>query len=307
MPAAAELDVLVVGDLNADFILRGDTNPRFGQIEQLLDDANLTLGSSSAICACGLAGLGLQVGFIGKVGDDELGRFVVRALAARGVEVSGVVIEPTLKTGVTIILNRDDDRAMLTFPGALRALRLADIPETALTRARHLHLGGYFLLDALRPDAPALFATARWHELTVSLDTNDDPQKLWAGLDALWPLVNVFLPNEAELRAITGQAEVDAALAALVQRGPGVAVKLGANGAAARFGAESARAKSLPIEVVDTVGAGDSFDAGFIYAYLANWELPRALRLAAVCGALSTRAVGGTAAQPTLDEALALL
>ena len=109
--------------------------------------------------------------------------------------------------------------------------------------------------------------------------------------------------NETELRAITGLTDLEAALRSLDI--PTVAVKLGARGALARRGAEFASAPIVPVEVVDTTGAGDSFDAGFIYGHLAVWDLARTLRFAAVCGSLSTRGVGGTTAQPTLDEALA--
>jgi len=298
-----DFDVLVVGELNADLILRGDVFPAFGQVEKLVDDAALTIGSSSAICACGLARLGLRVAFSGKVGDDEFGRFMVRELAARGIDTLGIVVDPVLKTGLTVILSRGVDRAILTYSGSIAALRFDDIDLSLLPRARHLHLGSYFLLDNLRPSAPRLFADAHARGLTVSLDTNYDPAEKWdGGLIETLRHVDVFLPNEAELRAITRIDEAGAALESL--NVPTVAVKLGARGALARRGDEIARADIVPMKVIDTVGAGDSFDAGFIYGYLAGWELPRTLRFAAVCGSLSTRAAGGTAAQPTLDEAM---
>ena len=301
-------DILVVGELNADLILRGDVLPVFGQVEKLVDDAALTIGSSSAIFACGAARLGLRVAFVGVVGDDEFGGFMRRALAARGVDTTSIVVNPALKTGLTVILSLGVDRAMLTYSGSIGALRFADIEPSRLARARHLHLGSYFLLEALRPDIPALLALARQNGLTVSLDPGYDPREQWdGGLAEALRHVDVFLPNEKELCAIAGQADVDSALRALSARVPTVAVKLGALGAAALRGLDTAQAESLPVQVVDTTGAGDSFDAGFIYACLAGWDLARALRFGCVCGALSTRAAGGTSAQPTLDEALAHL
>ncbi len=301
-----DFDVLVVGELNADLILRGDVTPAFGQVEKLIDDAALTIGSSSAICACGLARLGLTVTFASKVGDDEFGHFIVRELSARGIDTSGISFDPALKTGLTIILSRGIDRAMLTYSGSIAALRFDDIDLSLLARARHLHLGSYFLLDNLRPDVPRLFDAARPHGLTVSLDTNYDPREEWdGGLREALQRVDVFLPNEAELQAITRIDDMGAALESL--NVPTVAVKLGAHGTVARRGTEMAHADIVPVPVADTTGAGDSFDAGFIYGYLASWELPRALRFAAVCGSLSTRAAGGTGAQATLNEALAYL
>ena len=301
-----DFDVLVVGELNADLILRGDVTPVFGQVEKLIDAADLTIGSSSAICACGLARLGLRVAFIGKVGADEFGRFLVRELAERGVDHSGILTDPALQTGLTVILARAADRAILTFPGSIPALRFEDIDESLLASARHLHLGSYFLLDQLRPDVPRLFDRARALGLTVSLDTNYDPAQTWSAAEAL-ACADLFLPNETELRALARQADTALALETLAARVPTLAVKLGERGALARRGGEQAAARALPMVVVDTVGAGDSFDAGFIYGHLAGWGLERTLQFACACGSLSTRAAGGTAGQPSLYEALAHL
>jgi len=301
------LDVLVVGELNVDLILGGDVTPAFGQVEQLLDDATLTIGSSSAIAACGMARLGLRVAFAGLVGDDLFGRFMLDALAARGVDVAAVVVDPAVKTGVSVILSRGEDRAILTFPGSIAALRAEHVDLALLGRARHLHLGGYFLLDRLRPAVPGLFAAARSAGLTVSLDTNYDPAGKWAGLERVLARVDILLPNEAELLAISGVADVEAGLAALAGRVGVVALKRGAAGGMARRGAEVVRSAAPPARVVDTTGAGDSFNAGFVYGQLAGWGLERSLRFACACGARSTEGRGGTDAQPTLAEALALL
>jgi len=305
MNTIRDFDLLVVGDLNADLILRGDVEPAFGQVEKLIDDATLTLGSSSAIFACGAARLGLRVALVGKVGDDEFGRFMVREMNARGVNTESVVSDPQVKTGLTVILSRGNDRAMLTYSGSIGALRLAEIDQALIARARHLHVASYFLLDALRPDILALFDLARSFGLTISLDTNYDPAEKWnGGLADVLRRADVFLPNETELRAIADIAETEAALHRLASGGLVVAAKLGVRGAMAQRGNERASAQALLVDVVDTTGAGDTFDAGFIYGYLAGWELARALRLACVCGSLSTRAAGGTTTQPTLAEAL---
>lgn len=303
---ARELDVLVIGELNCDLILRGDVTPAFGQVEKLIDDAELTIGSSSAIFACGAARLGLRVGFVGKVGDDSFGRFMVESLAARGIDTRGIVVDSSIKTGLTVILSRGNDRAILTYLGSIATLRPDEIDPAHLRRARHLHLGSFFLLDALRPAVADLYAAAKDAGLSTSLDTNYDPRETWdGGLSGVLAHTDVFLPNAAELLAITRTTEIEAGLAALRERVGTLAVKLGADGSRAMRGPLEAHAGIVPVELVDTTGAGDSFDAGFIYGYLAGWDLVRTLRLAAACGSLSTRAAGGTAAQPTLAEALA--
>jgi sugar/nucleoside kinase (ribokinase family) len=303
---ATDFDVVVAGDLNVDLILRGDVMPAFGQAEQLLDDAVLVLGSSAAIFACGAARLGLHVAFAGKVGADDFGRVVLRELGARGVDTAGVIVDPGVRTGLTVLLTHQGDRALLTYPGSIATLRYGEIDRQILSRARHLHLASYFLLDALRPDVPALFDDAHAQGLTVSLDTNYDPAGRWdGGLAEALARTDVFLPNGVEARAISGCDDVDGALETLSARVPTVAIKLGAQGAVAGHNGQCVRVPALPVDPVDATGAGDSFDAGFVYGYLLGWDLARTLELACACGALSTRGTGGTAAQATLDEALA--
>ncbi len=302
-----DFDVVVVGELNADLILRGDVTPAFGQVEKIIDDATLTIGSSSAIFACGAARLGLRVAFIGKAGDDEFGRFMLRQLADRRIDTSGVVIDPALPTGLSVILSRPSDRAILTHLGSIAALRFDEIALSLLSRARHLHLGSYYLLEALRPDVRHLFDEAKARGLTISLDTNYDPTEQWtAGVPEALQRADIFLPNETELLAITQADSIEVGLDHLAEI-PTVAVKLGARGAVARRGSQLVYADAFPVRVVDTTGAGDSFDAGFVYAYLTGQDLPQARRFACACGALSTRAAGGTASQATVAEALAVL
>jgi sugar/nucleoside kinase (ribokinase family) len=297
-------DLVVVGEINPDLILRGNVTPAFGQAEQMIEDAALTIGSSSAIFACGAARLGLRVVFIGKIGDDLFGRFMHQQLAERGVDVSGIVVDPAIHTGLSIILSRGVDRAILTYSGSIAALRYTEIDLGLLGQARHLHLGAYFMLEALRPDVTKLFAEARNRGLSISLDTNYDPTERWdGGLHEALRYVDIFLPNEIELCAIAGAQDTDAALERMAQSVPTIAVKLGGKGGVAHQNGQTVHANALPIGVVDTTGAGDSFDAGFVYGYLRGWDLARTLRLACICGSLSTRAAGGTAAQPTMAEA----
>ncbi len=306
--AGKRFDLVVVGDLNADLILRGDVAPAFGQAEKLVEDATLTIGSSAAIFSCGAARLGLRVAFIGKVGEDEFGRFMLRSLAQRGVDTSGVVVDPRIRTGLSVILSRGGDRAILTYPGSIPELRFSDVNHELLAQGRHLHLGSYFLLDALRPDVPALFDLAHQAGMTISLDTNYDPQEKWdGGLQQALQRVDIFLPNEVECRLIAKIEDVHLALQSLAQLVGIVAVKQGAQGALARQGGRAVLEPALPVEVVDTVGAGNSFDAGFIYGFLAGWDLHKSLRLGVVCGALSLRQAGGVQAQATFAEAAAYL
>jgi sugar/nucleoside kinase (ribokinase family) len=297
------LDVLVAGEINPDLILSGDVVPRFGQVEQSVDDARLTVGSSSAIFACGAARLGLNTALIGVCGDDVFGRFMLEELLRRRVDIYNVIIRRGQRTGLSVILNRGADRAILTLPGLIPALRAGDVTDQLLRQARHLHVASYFLQKELQPELPSLFERARRLGLTTSLDTNYDPSEKWADLDRLLAVTNIFLPNEREALALTGETDVEAAALKLARQVETLAIKLGPQGALGMRRGLRVRVPSIPIEAVDAVGAGDSFDAGFVHAYLDHWDLERSLRLACVCGALSVRQAGGTDAQPTLQEA----
>ncbi len=297
-------DVVVVGELNPDLILAGDVVPEFGQVEKLVDQATLAIGSSSAIFACGASRLGLHVAFVGKVGRDLFGGFMRRSLEDYGIDTQGIVETGDHPTGISVILARGADRAILTYPGTIPLLKLSDIDLDILHQARHLHVASYFIQDGLRPDLPELFARAKKAGMSVSLDTNYDPAGRWEGVEGLLPLVDLFLPNEAELLGITRAACLEDALRQLAACVNHVGVKLGDHGAVLRAGSQVFQIKPLAVKVVDTVGAGDSFDAGFVFGFLAGWDVERTLRLANVCGGLSTRQPGGTAAQPVLEEAL---
>lgn len=300
-----KFDLLIPGEINPDLILSGDVVPAFGQVEKLVESAALTVGSSSVITACGAARLGLKVGFVGVCGDDLFGRFMLEEMTQRGVDVSAVRLAPHLQTGLTVILNRGDDRAMLTHPGAIAALRAEDVTDDLLAQSRHLHVASYFLQSALRPGLPDLFRRARSLGLTTSLDTNWDPSEAWIGVIELLALTDIFLPNEKEAVAVSGARTAGQALKRLGALTGIVAMKRGAEGALACRGRETVSARALCCDdVVDTVGAGDTFDAGFLYGFLNGWSLAKSIWLAAACGSLSTRAAGGTAAQPTLEEAM---
>jgi sugar/nucleoside kinase (ribokinase family) len=285
---ARDLDLIVLGEINPDVIVSDpDPVPRFGQQERLVNAITMTIGASSAIASCGAARLGLRVAMVGVVGDDPFGRFMLDALQERGIDISSCRVDAGMPTGATVILTSASDRAILTAPGTIAAATAADVSDQLLARARHLHVGSYFLQNRLAREVPSLFRRAHDAGLTTSLDPNDDPSKDWdGGLDDALTETDLFLPNAAEIIALGGPGDpIDAAMAlgARVQPPPGIIVKLGSAGAAA-------------------VGAGDSFDAGFLAGWLDGAPIGECLQMGAICGALSTRATGGTAAQATRDE-----
>ncbi|GEK87938.1 carbohydrate kinase family protein [Microbacterium aerolatum] len=297
--------VLVAGDANLDLVLRGDVVPRFGQAEQLLDSADLVLGSSAGICAAGLARLGVDTALVARIGSDVFGGRTRELLEEAGVDTSAVrvVDDPT---GVSVILSAPEDRAILTLTGALAGI-LADEVLVAAEGATHVHFASFFLVPELAGALPSVLRSLRDSGITTSLDTNWDPAELWEGVEECLPLLDLLLPNAAEARALAealGEEtrDVESAARFLAARGPAVIVKDGAAGGLAVSGERMLRAPGLTMDVVDTTGAGDSFDAGFLAAWTAGHSLDEALRWGAVAGSLSTRGSGGTGGQPTRSE-----
>jgi sugar/nucleoside kinase (ribokinase family) len=301
------IDLLILGDANPDLVLTGDVEPVFGQRERLLDAAHLTVGGSGAIVACGAARLGLHVAFCGVVGDDHFGRYLRDELDGRGVDVRGLVVEPHRSTGLTVVLARPDDRAILTHEGTIGDLRVELIAPELLAAAGHVHVASFFLQRQLAPDLPALFERVRAEGVTTSVDPNWDPSEGWnGGVRALLPHIDVFLPNATEATHIAGTDSLEDAVVTLAADAGVVVAKGGSDDAVAARGDQLVRVPPPAVDPVDTTGAGDSFDAGFLCSWLGGDPLERALAIANACGSLSTRALGGVDAQPTLDEALAL-
>lgn len=302
--------VLVVGDANPDLILAGDTVPRFGQAEQLLDSADLVIGGSAAIVACGLARLGIPTTLAAVVGDDSFGEFMTGRLADRGVDVSGIRIDPDRATGLTVVLLKREDRGILTLPGAIPELTADDVLDAVESgHPAHVHFASYYLQPRLAARLPALLDRLRHLGITTSIDTNWDPSETWQGMADVLPRVDLFFPNRDELIAIAkalgraGDGSVEDAAGGLAELGPRVVVKVGAAGGVTIDAGTITREPGLTVDLVDTTGAGDSFDAGYLAALSMglSTESDR-LSWAACAGSLSVRGRGGTAAQATQDE-----
>lgn len=295
--------LLVAGEINVDLILSGITSaPEFGR-EIVGTGFHQVPGSSSMICAMGLARLGHPVRFVGRAGDDERGRFCREAMRAAGIDVAGATLELALETGVTLALSSREDRALVTYPGAIDALVADDITDAMLAAAGHLHVSSYYLQNGLRPGLPRLFARARRARVGISLDPGFDPSQRWGyELIELLADVDVFLPNRSEACALTGASDPVEALRALSPRGVRTVIKCGADGCIALEDERVVRVPARPVEAVDSTGAGDSFNAGFLHAWRQGLPLETCMRWAVACGSLSTRGVGGTARQASADE-----
>jgi len=295
--------VLVIGELNVDLIGTGlQTFPVLGR-EVMAQEMVLTLGSSSAILACGLARLGVPVTFISKVGRDDFGKYCLQALESKKIKTLNVIRDGKLRTGLTVSLNFRDDKAQVTYPGAIPHLYYKDISQKVFRQNDHLHISSFFLQDGLVSSFPQLFQDAKQMGMSTSMDPNCDNRNQWnSGIWKCLEFIDLLLLNEMEAINIAKAKSVNRALEIFAQKVPTVVIKLGSKGALAKSRGQVIQLSAFKIKPIDSTGAGDSFDAGFLFSHLSGFDLRKSLTVANACGALSTQGLGGTATQADWDE-----
>lgn len=296
------LDVLVVGDLFLDLVMSGfESWPRPGE-ESFAKKFHKEVGGGAAITACGLSKLGLQTGILGAVGKED-GQWMLDQLRARGVDTSRIRVTPTEPTAFTVSVSTVVDRTFLTYGGANNELisLMGDLIAIAADyQVRHIHLAHAMDLANVQ----ALFKAIKDNGWSLSVDVGWHPE--WyadvRAVDAL-KLVDVFFPNEREAEAVTKETAPRRMLEAFQRMGlHSVALKLGKKGAALLWDSEISLQKPGEINAVDTTGAGDCFDAGFLYAWLGGMDPALCLRAGAACGEMSTQTLGGIAGFPSREE-----
>lgn len=302
------MKILVIGELNPDLILQNYSGfPALGK-EVTVEDCVLTMGSATAICAMALAKLGNQVGFVTKVGPDTYGDFCTNILKNAGIDVSHIEHDPATKTGITVSVSSACDRALITYLGAMGVFDARNVTPEVFDGYNHLHMSTYFLQTSLRPHFARLMRQAHAKGLTTSLDPGFDPSETW-GADVHETLkhADLFFPNEVELRGVTREDDEERALKSLNNGRTLTVAKLGSRGCMTIFEGRTCKQGPFPVKPVDTTGAGDTFNAGFLHAWLRREPIEQCLRFGAACGAMSTLASGGTANQPTEAQALEFL
>ena len=300
--------VLAVGDVNIDLVFTGLPHLPLAEQDTLAQAFEALVGGQTGTLARAVARLGLQVTFVGRVGNDAYGRLAADELARAGVDTAGLVVDAVLPTGVTVVLSAGRQRAYATCLGALAALQPSDVAPWLLSRADHMHLGSFYLQRALRPHLLKLFQAAKARGLSTSLDPGWDVFEEWAeDILELLRYVDVFLPNEAEALRITGEATPERALAALAAHAAMVVIKQGERGCLAGHAIHTYQCPAFQVPVLDVTSAGDVFNAGFLYAFLERWPLPQALRFANAGAALSVSRPGSAGMMSSLAEVHAFL
>lgn len=300
------IDVLTLGDLCVDLILRGaDIVPEFGQKEKMLDNYSLEMGGSSSIFACQCSKLGLKTTVVGKVGNDIFGELISGTMKNCGIDTSLVIKDKCYNTGISVQLDKTEDRAILTYGGTVDAVGIDDIADELLRNVKHFHIGSYFLMKKIQPYYPDILKKLKEYGATVSLDTNWDPEEKWdSGIENILQYIDIFLPNENEAMAITRTINIEEAIGILREKIPVIGLKKGKEGAVLYAEDQIYSASAPDVSKVDAIGAGDSFDGGFIYGFLKGRTLVKCLELACFCGSMNTRACGGTKGQAWLDEVI---
>jgi sugar/nucleoside kinase (ribokinase family) len=209
-----------------------------------------------------------------------------------------IIQDGALATGATIVLNFGNDRAMVTHPGAMDHLSLQEIAVYHLNKGKHLHFSSYFLQPQLKPDIGKLFQLARQLGLTTSFDAQWDPAEKWdLDLKQVLPFVDVFLPNKAEALFLSGEKTLAAALDRLSRLGHTIVVKLGEEGSISQSDQGITKVEPfLNKNVVDAIGAGDSFNAGYIYKFIQGEDVEQCQIFGNLMGAINTTQSGGTTA-----------
>lgn len=300
-----EKNIFVLGELNVDLIFTGDDIAPEWNKEKLATNFEQVLGSSSAITACGLAGLGHNVYFVGVVGNDPFGEFCLNQLRTRGVKVEYVTVDPNLKTGVTLSLSTLKDRALITYMGAISKLNERNIPEDLFQMADHIHFGSYYLQEDIRLQWKNVYEKAKKSGITTSFDTGWDPHNIWNKSDVLQLLkfTDLFIPSEVELYNILTVNNIDDIVRNLPKNRGMVAVKRGEKGSVLINKSDSLiRVEGFPVNPIDTTGAGDSFNAGLISGFLLGKRGEELLEFANACGALATLRIGGASKVPSFDD-----
>ena len=290
--------LLVVGELNVDLILNKiQALPQVGK-EMIADEMEMCLGSSSAIMAANSAALGVDTTFCGVIGDDYFGDFILNELERKSVSCQHITRLQDQKTGCTLVLNYGQDRANVTFQGAMNALTINHIPFETPSVYQHLHISSLFLQKGLLNDIEQILINARAAGMTTSLDLQWDPAEQWAfDYERCLPYVDVFMPNESELLALTKAGSLDDAIEKIRPYLNTLALKLGRKGSMGIRGEQQLTVPAFEApHFADAIGAGDSFNAGFIKKYITGAPLEDCLREGNMMGALNTTAAGGTGA-----------
>ncbi|MBP5290315.1 MAG: carbohydrate kinase family protein [Paludibacteraceae bacterium] len=300
-----EFDIIALGELNVDLILNQiESEPEIGK-EKFAKQMTLTLGSSTAIFAANAAALGAKVAFCGMIGNDSFGDLVETSLQKKGVDTRFLIRQDQYATGATICMSYDEDRANLTYQGAMDYMTLGDINPHVFTETKHIHISSIFMQSGVKRDLMKILRLCKENGVTTSLDTQWDPVEKWdLDYERVLPMLTVFMPNETELKYLTHTDTLDAAVEKIRPFVNAAVIKCGSRGSLLMRKGQPDRMQAalLNKHVVDCIGAGDSFNSGFITRLAAGDPLDKCQQYGNMTGAVNTTAAGGTTAFTSRED-----
>ncbi len=301
IPEGKPFDAVALGLNAVDHLVVVPRYPEFNSKIRFLSHT-IACGGQSATAMVALARLGLRARYIGKVGDDEMGRFQIESIESEGVEAGGVAVVPGAETQTAfIIIDRESgERTIIWDRDERLTIRAEEVNAEAVTSGRVLHLDGH--------DTEAAIAAARFAR-AAGVPTVLDVDNVYPGTDELLPLIDFIVSSSAFPERLTGEQDLGAGLKRIKERygSAFVAATMGSEGVLAYYEGRYIHLPAFKIECRDTTGAGDAFHGGFIYGLLSGLSVEETLRFGNAVAALKCKAVGARTALPTLEEVAALL
>ncbi|MEQ4483449.1 carbohydrate kinase family protein [Cohnella silvisoli] len=294
-------DAVVIGDVNIDLVVVGCNEiPQPGQ-EVFVDNMMMHVGGGAALFSVSLAKLGLHVAFNGVLGDDGYARYIRESFAQYGIDTRMIQTSRIHNTGISIAFNPDTDRSFITYAGSNAELQVEKLDLNQIAQGRHVHVTGY-KGRRNHDQYMALAKALKEKGVTLSCDVGWDDSGEWDnGVFELMRYFDVFLMNETEALHYTGLESIEDSLRHMAEYCSHVVVKLGSKGAIAMKDGVLSRRAGYLVEAVDTTGAGDSFNAGYLFGFLSGKDADTSLRYGNACGALSVSAYGGSTGTPDLE------
>lgn len=292
-------DVYVYGDVNIDLVVPDVAQLPPPGVEQDVAVMDTFVGGGAALFALGIAKLGLKPVFQGSVGRDMYGSYIRDVFAELGVSCELLTVRDDCNTGISISFTNASDRCFLTYRGTNQDLSLSRMNVDQLAHARHVHITGYEGRKNHAEYSAMLERIAGLGDVTVSFDVGWDTTGAWyEGIFELLPMIDVLFMNETECLHYARRDTVQEGAQRLAAHAGMAVIKLGSKGALAVRDEVSTFMPAYRVNAVDTTGAGDSFNAGFVYGYLRGLPMEDCLKCGNACGALSVTRLGGNTGFP---------
>ncbi len=296
---------LIIGDLNVDLVVAGINGPLRKGSEVTAQNHFLDIGGSGGIFTAVLSELGIKTYIISKISNDFFGNYLIKRLKSHGAGIDKVLVEEDKDTGVTLSLSYAEDKIQISSVEMVKKFNVNNIIFEGLENIKHIHFTSYYMMDGLKDDYIKIISRIKkkYRDITFSMDTNDDPSGRWGReIYNILPLIDIFLINKKEALMITKKDNISDALEELSGIIKTVVIKLGKKGYIAKDNGKIYNGDSLTVDFKDSTGAGDNFDAGFIYGFLNNMGSEKSLRIGNICGAKSVEYLGGVGTKEKFRE-----